>query len=105
MKRFILAGLLVAISASMALSAPRKGINMPDELRTKISADVAKQQAVTPISKWKRGSKIEDNAVLLDVPGTWGKDLTKYKYIYTENRVWFIDPTSRKAVDVIKVTR
>jgi Protein of unknown function (DUF1236). len=105
MKRAVLASLLIVASISAAFPAKRSSINISDETRTKISADVAKQKPTSQTTKWKRGRKIEDNAELLDVPADWGKDLTKYKYFYTGERVWFIEPESRRAIDVIKVTR
>lgn len=105
MKRVVLAGLLSLVAISAAFAAPR-GINISNDVRAKISADVAKQTPATQAKyTWRRGRKIDDGVALQDVPAAWGKDMTKYKYFYTGNQVWFIDPATRRAMDVIKVTR
>jgi hypothetical protein len=106
MKRLFLAGLLAFAFISTPASAGRDKIKMPNELRAKISAYVVQKQ-ITPAtlkSKVRRGRKMEDGVQLLDVPVEWGADLAKYKYVYGQNRVMFIEPGSRTIVDVIKAT-
>lgn len=105
MKRVVLAGLVSLVAVSTAFAAARSGINMPNDLRAKISADVVKQKPTAGKTGWRRGRKIDDGVELKDIPADWGKDITKYKYIYTGNQVWFVDPASRRAIDVIKVSR
>jgi hypothetical protein len=106
MKRLFLAGLLATAFISTPAMAARDKIYMPNDLRAKISAYIGQKKvtSATLKSPVKRGRKFEDGVALLDVPADWGTDLAKYKYVYSDNRVLFIEPSSRKVVDTIKVT-
>ena len=38
---------------------------------------------------------------LSPVPADWGPSVSKYQYIYSDNHVYFVEPSSRKVVTVI----
>jgi hypothetical protein len=38
---------------------------------------------------------------LVAVPSDWGPSLTKYRYVYSDNRVLLVDPGSRAVVEEI----
>lgn len=107
MKRLFLAGLLaIAFISTPASAARRDKIPMPNELRAKISAYVA-QKKLTPVTfktQVRRGRKLEDGVELLDIPADWGANLGKYKFVYSDNRILFVEPGTRKVFDVIKAT-
>lgn len=104
MKRSVLAGLLIA-SAALTPAFAKNKITISQDQRAKISTYVG-QQKLKPVAfpvKPNRGSKIESAVALSDVPSEWGADLGKYKYVYTNNRVLFVNPDSRAVVEAIKV--
>ena len=108
MKRFVLAGLLVAFAATTPAAAARDKVAVSPDQRTKISAYVG-QGKVKPVSfqqRMNRGSKIDSAVALNDVPSDWGADLGKYKFVLSnDNRILFVNPNSRAVVDAIKVKR
>jgi hypothetical protein len=38
---------------------------------------------------------------LRTVPGDWGPSVSKYRYVYHDNRVLFVEPSNRRVVHVI----
>lgn len=106
MKRFVIAGLLIA-SAALTPAYAKNKITVTQDQRAKISTYVSQQKPkqVSFQVKPNRGSKIESSVALMDVPSEWGADLGKYKYVYTNNRVLFVNPDSRAVVDAIKVSK
>jgi hypothetical protein len=36
------------------------------------------------------------------VPSTWGPSVTKYRYVYTDDHVYLVEPSSRKVVTVVE---
>lgn len=105
MKRFVIASLLVAASLTSA-HADKSIVPVTKDQRA-IIANYVTQHKLTPatIQKTKRGAKIATTVALTDVPAEWGADLTKYKYIYTNDKILFINPESRVLVDSIKSTK
>jgi hypothetical protein len=43
-------------------------------------------------------SPVGENARPRTVPSDWGPSVSKYKYIYSDNRVHFVDPASRRVI-------
>ena len=107
MKRLVLAGLLIAYAAMAPAQAAGAKISVSQDQRNKISAYVT-QQKVKPVTfqaRMNRGSKVDNTITLLDVPSEWGTELGKFKYVYSnDNRILFINPTSREVAYAIKVS-
>jgi hypothetical protein len=44
------------------------------------------------------GGRLPDDIELRAVPSDWGPSVSRYKYIYSDDRVHFVDPTTREVI-------
>jgi len=73
------------------------------EQRTRIRAYVT-QHNVSPVTVRDRvavGATLPADVELRAVPGEWGPDLGNYRYIYSDDRVVLVEPSSRRVIQVI----
>jgi len=104
MKRelFGMAAALVIFAGGQAL-AQTAIIEIAPEQRTKIKQYVVKEK-VNPVTVTERitvGATLPATVVLRPVPADWGPTITKYRYVYHDNRVVLVEPSSRKVVQII----
>ena len=101
MKHFILAGATaMALVLSGQAIAQRATIELAPEQRTRIKEYVVKEK-VAPVTVKERlhvGAKLPADVELRSVPSDWGPSVSRYKYIYSDNRVHFVDPSSREVI-------
>ena len=79
------------------------GISFAPEQRTRIKEYVVKER-VAPVTVKERisvGAKLPADVELRAVPSDWGPSVTKYRYVYSDNHVYFVEPSSREVVHVI----
>src|SRR5215210_5543402 len=79
------------------------GITFAPEERTRIKEYVVKER-VAPVTVKERisvGAKLPADVELRTVPSTWGSSVSKYRYVYSDDRVYFVEPSSREVVHVI----
>jgi len=79
------------------------GITFAPEQRTRIKEYVVKER-VAPVTVRERiavGARLPADVELRAVPSDWGPSVTKYRYVYSDNRVYFVEPSSREIVHVI----
>ena len=105
MKRYAIA---VATALSVALGAQALAQNVavevaPDQ-RTIIKEYVVKEKVrpVTVKEKVAVGVTLPTGVELLSVPTTWGPAVSKYRYVYNDNRVVLVEPSSRRVVQIIE---
>jgi uncharacterized protein DUF1236 len=106
MKRTILAGvaaLALSVSSQALAQAVTTSIELAPEQRTKIKEYVVKQKVkpVTVKESISIGATLPPTVTLTAVPADWGPSVSKYRYVYHDNRVYFVEPTSRRVVHVI----
>lgn len=104
MKRTLLAGIAVAalFSGGQAL-AQSTVVEISPEQRTTIKEYVVKEK-VKPVTIKERvsvGATIPADVELVTVPSTWGPSFTKYRYVYSNNHVVLVEPSSRRVVQII----
>ena len=115
MKRTVLAAAAVAVLA-LASSGPSfaqgvgvqvgpvgAGITFAPEQRTRIREYVVKER-VAPITVRERlavGARLPADVELRAVPSDWGPSVSRYRYIYSNDHVYFVDPSSREVVHVM----
>jgi len=115
MKHVYLAGalaiaLLCPASAQTAKPAEpasaRANTKLSPETRNKIKTYIneKKLKPAAVSSRAKKGDVI-DKVELSEVPADWGPELTKYRYVYADDRVIFVDPTTRKFIRIVKLSR
>ena len=79
------------------------GISFAPEQRTRIKEYVVKER-VAPVTFRERvtvGGKLPADVELRSVPSDWGPSVSKYRYVHSDNRVYFVEPSSREVVHVI----
>jgi hypothetical protein len=104
MTRRLLAGVtaLALFAGSQAL-AQTVSIEISPEQRTKIKQYVV-QEKVKPVRVEERlavGATIPAEVALSPVPPAWGAPFVKYRYVYTDDHVVLVDPSSRRVVEII----
>jgi hypothetical protein len=79
------------------------GIQIEPQYRTKIKSYVTEKK-VRPVTTQERivvGAKVPASIELEAVPADWGPTVTKYRYIYSGDRVMLVDPGTRTVVQEI----
>ena len=105
MNRMILgmatASALVASSAAFAQSTTVT-ISQPE--RTQIKEYVVKEKMKPVMIKEKVTvcATLPAEVELRTAPADWGTSVSKYSYVYTDNHVVLVEPSSRKVVQIIE---
>ena len=105
MKRVVIAGAaaIAVLASSQILSAQTAVIEIAPPQRTMIKEYVVKEK-VKPLTLKERvtvGVTLPADVELVSVPETWGPSVTKYRYVYWDNRVVLVEPSSRRVVQII----
>ena len=105
MKRVVIAGAaaIAVLASSQILSAQTAVIEIAPPQRTMIKEYVVKEK-VKPLTLKERvtvGVTLPADVELVSVPETWGPSVTKYRYVYWDNRVVLVEPSSRRVVHII----
>jgi hypothetical protein len=101
MKRFMI--LATAALLTTGAFAQTATVEIAPEQRTKIKQYVTTQK-VAPVTVKERvsvGSTLPADVRLSPVPADWGPSVSKYQYFYSDNHVYFVEPSSRKIVTSI----
>jgi hypothetical protein len=114
MKRALLAAAAIAALAAGASNASFAqvgiqvgpvgvGIGIVPEQRTRIKEYVVKER-VAPVTVRERltvGARLPADVELRTVPSDWGPSVTKYRYVYSDDRIYFVEPSSREVVHIL----
>ena len=104
MKRFaIAAATALALLGTGQAWAQSTTIMIEPAQRAKIKEYVV-QQRVSPVTMRERvvvGATIPDDVDLVAVPDTWGSGFSRYRYVYTNDHVVLVEPSSRRVVQII----
>src|SRR5262245_15112138 len=79
------------------------GITFAPEQRTRIKEYVVRER-VAPVRTRDRiavGSRLPADVELRSVPADWGPSVSRYRYIYSGDHVYFVEPSSRGVVHVL----
>jgi hypothetical protein len=104
MKRYVL---LTATAMSIAFCAQAFAQSATVEIapaeRTKIKEYVVKEKVrpVTLKEKVTVGATLPADVELRRAPADWGTSVSKYSYVYHDNHVVLVEPSSRKVVQII----
>lgn len=93
-----------ALSVSFAANAlAQVAIEIAPKDRTVIKEYVVKEKVKPIVVKEKMavGYALPAEVALNPVPTTWGPTLTKYNYVYHDNHVVLVEPSTRKVVQII----
>jgi len=78
-------------------------VRIEPEYRTRIKSYVTEHK-IRPVESRERivvGAKVPSDIELEAVPSDWGPSVTKYRYVYSGNRVMLVDPGTRTVVQEI----
>ena len=79
-------------------------IDIAPEQRARIKQYVVKEQ-VRPSQLSERvtvGAAIPESVELRAVPSDWGPSAANYRYVYYDNQIVLVEPSSRKVVQIIE---
>jgi Protein of unknown function (DUF1236) len=78
-------------------------VQIEPQYRTKIKSYITEHRVrpVTTKEKIVVGATVPADVELEAVPADWGPSLTKYRYVYSGDRVMLVDPGSRTVVQEI----
>ena len=103
----IAAGAVLALGASSASFAQGvgvqvgpigAGISFAPEQRTRIKEYVVKERVAPVRERVTIGARLPAEVELRAVPSEWGPSVSRYRYVYSGDRVYFVDPASREVV-------
>jgi hypothetical protein len=92
------------MAASQIAAAQTATVDISPQQRTEIKQYVVKEK-VKPVTLKERvtvGATLPADVELAPVPQTWGPSVSKYRYVYSDNHVMLVEPSSRKVVQVIE---
>lgn len=95
-----LSGAALAQSVGVQVGPVGAGITFAPEQRTHIREYVTKER-VAPVTVRERlavGARLPADVELRTVPADWGPSVTRYRYVYSNDRVYFVEPTTREVV-------
>ena len=83
---------------------PAETVVIEPEQRTVIREYVVKEK-VAPVTVKERisvGAIVPAEVELRSVPTTWGPKLSKYRYVYSDDHVYLVEPSNRTVVQVVE---
>jgi Protein of unknown function (DUF1236) len=99
MKRLVVAA-ATTLALTIAGQALAQDVVLEPAQRTKIKEYVVKEK-VKPVTVKERisvGTTLPADVTLVPVPSDWGPGVTKYRYVYSGDHVYFVDPATRRVV-------
>lgn len=105
MSKLITSTVLAAtLFGGVALAQVSATIEIGQPERTKIKEYVVKEKVkpVTVKEKVTVGATLPSDVELMAVPSDWGPSVSKYRYVYTNDDVVLVDPTTRRVVQIIE---
>jgi len=97
------AGIALSVAAPSFAQTVGVGVTIAPEERTRIKEYVVKEK-VAPVTLKERvsvGAKLPADVQLQSVPTAWGASYSKYRYVYSDNRMYLVEPSSREVVTVV----
>ena len=96
-------GPLISRKQATHNAADRDGVVITPEQHTMMREYVYKEK-IKPRKKINQevivGSTLPEEVELVPVPEAWGPTLRTYHYVYTGDRFYFVEPSSRRVVHI-----
>ena len=103
MKRALFAGAMVAALFAAGQTMAQVAVEIAPEQRTRIKQYVVKEK-LRPAPLTERvivGATLPATVELQSVPADWGPSVSKYRYVYYDDHVVLVEPSSRKVIQII----
>lgn len=103
-RQLIMAAAALSIAVGTQAFAQTAVIQISPEQRTTIREYVAKQKprSITIQGDVRVGAPLPADVALVAVPGEWGPQYSKYRYVYWNDRVVLVDPSNRHVVHIVE---
>ena len=104
MKRYVLStATALAIAFGAQAVAQSVTVEIAPDQRTRIKEYVVKEKVRPSVMKERVivGATLPADVELQSVPSDWGPSVTKYRYVYHDNHVVLVEPSSRRVVQII----
>ena len=108
MKRVLLAGVAVLALGATAPALSQgvgvqvgpvgAGITFAPEQRTRIKEYVVREKVRPYRERVTVGATVPADVELYAVPSDWGPSVSRYRYVYSNDNVYFVDPSSRRVI-------
>ena len=99
-----MAAALVLVALSVESSAQSVAIELNPAQQAQIKEFVSKQKV--PAAEVKQtiafGSSLPTDVQLRTVPAGWGPTVSKFRYFHANNRIYFVDPSTRRIVRIVE---
>ena len=85
-------------------TAPSATVVIEPQYREHIRSYVV-EHPTPPIETRERivvGATVPDDVELRAVPSDWGPTVTRYRYVYTNNHVVLVEPSTRKVIQIVE---
>lgn len=92
-----------AQTASVTTGAGNAAVQVEPQYRTKIKTYITEHK-IRPVESREQivvGAKVPSDVDLVAVPSDWGPSLTRYRYVYSGDRVMLVDPGTRTVVQEV----
>jgi hypothetical protein len=101
-RQLIMAAAALSIAAGTQAFAQTAVIEISPEQRTIIRQHVTTQKPITIQGDVRVGAPLPAGVDLVVVPGAWGPQYSKYRYVYWNDRVVLVDPSNRQVVHIVE---
>jgi len=91
-------------SVTTTTTAPGASVTISTDQRTKIKQYVTEKKIrpVTVKEKIAVGATLPADVELEAVPSDWGPEVSRYRYVYSDDYVALVEPSSRRVIQVIE---
>jgi hypothetical protein len=92
-----------AVTTVTTTGTGNAAVQIEPQYRTKIKSYITENK-VRPVQTREKiivGSTVPSDVELVAVPSDWGPSLTKYRYVYSGDRVMLVDPGTRTVVQEV----
>jgi hypothetical protein len=105
MKKAILgAAMALSVMGTTAFAQVSANITIGQPERAHIKEYIVKEKVKPTMIKEKVtvGSTLGSDVELAPVPSDWGPSVSKYRYVYTNDHVVLVEPTTRRVVHIVE---
>jgi|SRR3954447_20311709 hypothetical protein len=80
----------------------RSRLSFAPEQRTRIREYVLRENVAPVTGRLVVGERVPAEMELRSAPADWGPSVSGYRYVYSDNHVYFVAPATREVVGVIE---
>jgi hypothetical protein len=100
----VLSGASAFAQSTVVTTGTAPTVTIEPQYRTRIQSYVTEHRppAVVAKERFVVGATVPADIELRPVPEDWGPGLNRYRYVYSNDHVVLIEPSSRKVVQIVE---